>query len=144
MSMGGINGFGKAQTNAAGKPSGSKDAETPEEQEAASATQLDALTLGAVKGTARRNAARQLAKDFAKKFARFKQLMHDPEAYEDLADEIGTPTYVWVDTVTRLCRDTQDEPLEDRLATLRVIQHTVGLPDDMAAAIEEDLRKTSR
>jgi hypothetical protein len=135
----GINGLGNSKSNggAASKQASNAPDPGPVKEEALVDTN-DALALKA-QGPA--TSSRQLARDYAEKFTRLAAV--EPAGYDQLADNIGTATYLLVDTVNRLCRDTQAEPLEERMRALNMIQHVHGLPDDFRQAIEEDLRRTS-
>ena len=139
----GVNGLGntKANNNAAGKLPAAPT-ETVAAKDDAPNPVGDALALG-VQGPVTTANARQLAREFAEKFTRLQAASNDAAAYDLTADAIGTQTYVLVDIVNRLCRDTQSEPLEERIKALNMIQHTLGLPDDIRRAIEEDLERTS-
>jgi hypothetical protein len=136
----GINGLGNSKSNngAASKRSTKEKAAAKEEALVAPG---DALALNSQGPAAPTTSSRQLAREFAEKLTRLQGA--DPVAYETLADNIGTTTYVLVDTVNRLCRDTQAEPFEERVKALNMIQHVHGLPDELRALIEEDLRRTS-
>lgn len=87
--------------------------------------------------------SRQLAREFAEKYTRLQSASPNVEEYDEVADAIGTHAYLLVDTVNRLCRDTQGEPLEERIKALNMIQHVQVLPDELREAIEADLRRTS-
>jgi hypothetical protein len=102
----------------------------------------DALALGRP-GNAAVTSSRQLARDFAKKYTQLQAAASDAVAYEQTVDAIGTPEYVVVDAVNCLCRDTQGEPLEERLGALRMIQQMFPLPDEFRHAVEADLERTS-
>lgn len=145
----GVNGLGKSGANA---KAGAKSVPATPEVVAASpnapempnaAPSADALALGEAPEFPPAS-SRQLARECAEKLTRLNAAAGDPAAYEQVADAIGTPGYVVVDTVNRLCRDTQAEPIEDRVRALNMIQHLVALPDDMRGAIEEDLRRTGQ
>lgn len=108
----------------------------------AASAPTDALALGDApdgEGTS----SRQVARECAEKLTRLHGAASDPTAFEQLTQSLGTPSYVVIDAVNRLCRDTQGEPFEDRVKALNMIQHLVALPDGMRGAIEEDLRRTS-
>lgn len=139
----GVKGLGKTQSTAstAGKPA-SAPADALGKGETAAIASGDALALGG-KLEFPPTSSRQVARDFAEKFTRLQAAEHDPEAYDRTADAIGTQSYVLIDAVNRLCRDTQAEPYEDRLKALNMIQHLAPLPDEMRQAIEADLRRTS-
>jgi hypothetical protein len=136
----GINGLGNSKSNsgASSKPAASA-ADAGVAKEDALLDTNDALALNGSSATS--TSSRQLAREFAEKYTRLAGA--DPAAHEQLADAIGTATYVLVDTVNRLCRDTQGEPFEERVRALNMIQHVQPLPDDFRQAIEEDLRRTS-
>jgi hypothetical protein len=102
----------------------------------------DALALGARAETAV-TSSRQLARDFAKKYTQLQAAALDPITYDQTVDALGTPEYVVVDAVNCLCRDTQGEPLEERMGALNMIQQMFPLPDEMRHAIEADLERTS-
>ena len=132
-----------AQARLRGKPAKEKELTASDTPELGASTPTDALALqGAVEGPS--TSSRQLAQEFADKYKRLQAVAMDPAAYDDLADTLGTPSYVLVDTVVRLCRDTQAESFDERLKTLRVIQHVCPLPDEMRDMIEDDLKRTSK
>ncbi|MDB5095861.1 MAG: hypothetical protein JWM80_282 [Cyanobacteria bacterium RYN_339] len=135
----GINGLGNSKSNSgAANKRNAKEASVAKEEALVAAG--DALALNAP-GPVTATSSRQLAREFAEKLTRLQGA--DPVAYDQLADNIGTTTYVLVDTVNRLCRDTQTEPFEERVKALNMIEHVHGLPDDVRQMIEEDLRRTS-
>lgn len=140
MSMGGMDGVGKARARVPARGVARKPGAKTEAAQAAGQAE-DLLAIHARPATDDRpeEEPRELVEALRKALEALREAEKDAASYALAMEEHGTPSYAALNALVKLARDTKSAPAKDRLAALDAMAELADLPGEMAKAVAAEL-----